>query len=339
MRLAATIPVYSRAGGRTAGDELPDLERTRLSESQQDTIIIAVTLGIVVAIAYGVAYWSWKAKSDRSARVGLYLVIGFPGALLAIYGLARLVNGTESGGIWLATGLGLSLPLAPKFRQFLARFTPLDPASAVDMVGLSGILTTGGFLAVTYMVNPEPAETGTVAIADLASQFAAFTVLAYVLVGASIWRTFREANNRLGLSWPTRRQVGVGVGGVFAGLFVMVIAGVLTTVFQPGFNQEIEQATEGITESVSNPIGAVFFGLGAGISEELLLRGAIQPRFGLILTSVLFALLHNQYGISFILLGVFLMGVVLGLERKYFGTTAAIITHAIFNTIAVLAAT
>jgi hypothetical protein len=63
----------------------------------------------------------------------------------------------------------------------------------------------------------------------------------------------------------------------------------------------------------------------------------VQPRYGLVLTSGLFALLHNQYGISFVLLGVFLMGVVLGLERKYFGTTAAIITHAIFNTIAVLA--
>lgn len=322
---------------RTAVDDLPGLESNRLSESLQDTIIIAVSLGIVVALAYGIAYWSWKARSDRSARVGLYLVLGFPGGLLSIYGLARLVNGTESGGIWLAAGLGLVLPLNPKFRQFVARFTPFDPSSAVDMVGLSGVLAIGGFLALSYAVNPEPAETGTVAIADLVSQFAAFTVLAYVLVGASIWRTFREANNRLGLTWPSRRQIGVGVGGVFAGLFVMVIAGVLTTVFQPDFNQEIEQATEGITESVSNPAGAVFFGLGAGISEELLLRGALQPRFGIVLTSVLFALLHNQYGISFVLLGVFLMGVILGLERKYFGTTAAVITHAIFNTIAVLA--
>jgi membrane protease YdiL (CAAX protease family) len=310
-----------------------------LSESQQDTIIIAVTLGIVVAMAYGIAYWSWKAQTDRSARVGLYLVLGFPGGLLAIYGLARLVNGAESGGIWLATGLGLALPLVSRFRQFLARYTPIDPSSAIDMVGLSAILAIGGFLALTYAIDPEPAETGTVAIADLISQFAAFTVLAFVLVGASIWRTFGEATNRLGLTWPSRRQVAVGIGGVFGGLFVMVVAGILTTVFQPDFNQEIEQATEGITESVSSPIGAVFFGLGAGISEELLLRGAVQPRFGLVLTSLLFALLHNQYGISFVLLGVFLMGVVLGLERKYFGTTAAIITHAIFNTIAVLAGT
>jgi uncharacterized protein len=51
----------------------------------------------------------------------------------------------------------------------------------------------------------------------------------------------------------------------------------------------------------------------------------------------LFAFLHSQYGISFVLAGIFVVGVLLGLERKYLGTTAALITHAIFNAIAVLA--
>jgi uncharacterized protein len=308
-----------------------------LSDSAQNSIIVAITLLVILAIGFGVAYWTFKAQQDRSARVGLYLVLGFPGLLLAIYGLARLVNGSSSGSVWLATGLGLALPLISPFRTLISRFTPLDPGSAIDMVGLAGLLAVGGFLTLSYAVQPEPEDAGDVQLADLISQFAAFTVLAYVLVGVGIWRTAGEATRRLGVTWPTRRQVGVGIAGFFLGLCVMIAAGVLTTIFQPDFNEEIDQATQGITESVSSPIGAVFFGLGAGISEELLLRGAIQPRFGLILTSILFALLHNQYGISFILVGVFLMGVVLGLERKYFGTTAAVITHAIFNTIAVLA--
>ena len=58
---------------------------------------------------------------------------------------------------------------------------------------------------------------------------------------------------------------------------------------------------------------------------------------GLVTTSILFAFLHSQYGISFVLAGIFVVGVILGLERKYLGTTAALITHAIFNAIAVLA--
>ncbi len=249
--------------------------------------------------------------------------------LLAIYGLARVVNGSGSEAVWLVTGLGLLLPLFPSVRTMFARFTPMDPVSAIDMVGLSVLLGVGGFLASSYIAQPEPDDAGDVALADLISQFAAFTILAYVLVGVGVWRTLAEATFRLGLSWPSRRQILVGAGGFFVGLVVMILAGVLTTIFQPDFNEEINQATQGITDSVSSPIGAMFFGLGAGISEELLLRGAIQPRYGLFLTSVLFALLHNQYGISFILAGVFSMGVILGLERKYFGTTAAVITHAL----------
>jgi hypothetical protein len=46
--------------------------------------------------------------------------------------------------------------------------------------------------------------------------------------------------------------------------------------------------------------------------------------------------LHNQYGISFVLLSIFVVGLMLGLERKYFGTTTSFLTHAIFNTIVVL---
>ncbi|MGD9712951.1 MAG: lysostaphin resistance A-like protein, partial [Thermomicrobiales bacterium] len=295
-----------------------------------DSIIIAVSLAILVALSYGAAYWASRAQFDRSARVGLYLVLGFPGGLLAIYGLARVVNGEESGAVWLATGLGLMLPLMPNVRRVFGRLTPMNESSAIDMVGLSLLLGIGGFLALSYAVQPDPEDAGSVALADLISQFSAFTVLAYVLVGVGIWRSFPEATMRLGLTWPSKRQVVAGIGGFFIGMVVMVVAGVLTTIFQPDFNEEINQATQGITESVSNPLGAAFFGLGAGISEELLLRGAIQPRYGLIMTSVLFALLHNQYGISFILAGVFSMGIILGLERKYFGTTAAIITHAIF---------
>jgi uncharacterized protein len=233
--------------------------------------------------------------------------------------------------------VGLFLPLIPRFRTFMARFLPFDAASSIDMVGLAAVLSVGGFLVASYALDPEPVETGSVAVADLLSQFVAMTALAYVIVGVGIWRSFREATHRLGLTWPTGRQIKIGVGGLFLGLLVMVIAGVLTSVLQPDFSDEINQATQGITENISNPIGAVFFGLGAGISEELLLRGAIQPRFGLGVTALLFTLLHSQYGISFVLLGVFTMGVILGLQRKYYGTTAAVITHALFNTIAVLA--
>ena len=85
-------------------------------------------------------------------------------------------------------------------------------------------------------------------------------------------------------------------------------------------------------------IAAPLIGLSAGIGEELLFRGAIQPRYGIFLTSVLFALLHSQYGFSFITLGTFLLGCIFGVIAKRYGTTHAIIAHTSYNTLAVIIA-
>ncbi|HEY8447390.1 MAG TPA: CPBP family intramembrane glutamic endopeptidase [Thermomicrobiales bacterium] len=302
-----------------------------------DFIWAIISLLILLGAAYGMAYWANRAERDRSARVGLYILFGLPGTFVGIYGLAQAVNRRDTGWVWLAVALGMTLPLIPPVRAAFASFLPFNPASAVDMTGLCILLAAIGFLVTSYALDPSPADIDeAVEVSDLAVQFIAGLALAFITVGWRIKRSFREAVVRLGLTMPTPRVVGVGVGTVFIIFIVLAIAGVLTEIFQPDISREISQATQEITENVKNPVGAVFFGLGAGASEELLVRGAIQPKYGLIVSALLFALLHSQYGVSFVLLGVFLVGLVLGLERKYFGTTAAIITHAIFNTISVL---
>ena len=300
-------------------------------------ILALVSIVLTIGAAWGLAFWAHRANRDRSALVGLYLLFGLPGGLLLLYGAALAVNGRSRGVLWLAVGLGMCLPLLKPVRRAFASFTPMDPDSAVDMSGLSILLAIIGFLGGTYLLTPTPADVGgEVGIEALAAQFIASIGLAYVVVGLGIKRTFREANARLGLVRPTLTSVGIALGLVVAAFMTLAVGGILTYLLQPDVSAEIERITEDITANVKNPIGAVFFGLGAGIGEELLIRGAIQPKYGLLLSSLLFALLHSQYGISFVLLAVFLVGVLLGLERKYLGTTAAIITHAVINTIAVL---
>jgi len=302
-----------------------------------EAIWALLSLAIVIAAAYGLVYWANRAEHDRSARVGLYILFGLPGTFVTIYGLAQAVNARETGWVWLAVGLGLILPLIPSVRRLLARVMPIEPSAAVDMTGLCVLFGVLGFLITSYIINPNPAEiSDAVSVSDLAVQFVAGIVLAFIAVGAGIKRNLREAAVRLGLTWPTPRVIGVGLGMVIVVLLILTGAGVLTEIFQPNVSREIAKATEEITTNVESPIGAVLFGLGAGASEELLVRGAIQPKFGLFVSALLFALLHSQYGVSFVLVGVFLVGLALGLERKYFGTTAAIITHAVFNTISVL---
>ena len=309
---------------------------TSLSIVSLESVYIAVTLFIFILIAYGIAFWVRRAVEDRSALIGLYLVLGIPGVLLTLLGLARLSGGDASGFSWLGIGMGLLLPLIPQFRRDFARFTPMDARSPIDMVGLSVVLAFIGFFVFQYAFNPAPEGTGDISVIYLLSQFVFMIVLSFVLVGAGQWRTLREATIRLGLTRISLRQAGIALLAVVAGFIVMGIGGALTQWLQPDFNSEIQQTTEDITKNVNNLAGAVFFGLGAGASEETLLRGAIQPRYGIWVTSLLFALLHSQYGISFVLAGVFCMGVILGLLRSRINTTAAILTHAVFNTIVVL---
>jgi membrane protease YdiL (CAAX protease family) len=57
----------------------------------------------------------------------------------------------------------------------------------------------------------------------------------------------------------------------------------------------------------------------------------MQPRFGLIITSLLFALVHGQYGLSLATLVVFGLGLVLGLVRNRTNTTTSMLTHALYN--------
>jgi membrane protease YdiL (CAAX protease family) len=59
----------------------------------------------------------------------------------------------------------------------------------------------------------------------------------------------------------------------------------------------------------------------------------MQPRFSLPLTALLFALVHNNYGLSFATVVVLVLGLVLGVERIRYNTTTAIITHATYNSL------
>ncbi|MBN1880524.1 CPBP family intramembrane metalloprotease [bacterium] len=74
----------------------------------------------------------------------------------------------------------------------------------------------------------------------------------------------------------------------------------------------------------------------AGIGEELLFRGVIQPLLGIIPASIFFAALHTGFRFSppawAIYSGiVFLLSVTLGMIARYIGLPAAIVCHGIWD--------
>jgi membrane protease YdiL (CAAX protease family) len=84
--------------------------------------------------------------------------------------------------------------------------------------------------------------------------------------------------------------------------------------------------------------GALIIGVTAGISEEMAVRGLLQPRIGLIASNLVFTSVHaGQYGLDGLLV-VFLVGLALGIIRSRTNTTTSAITHAVYNfTLVILA--
>ena len=241
----------------------------------------------------------------------------------------------------LLVGIGLGLPLLRPFRQTLARVTPLEPASAIDMTGLCMVLGLLGFFVGTSLApmaeNP-PELIPSVGILELLVQAATFVAIAYIAAGFPYWRTVRAATARLGIVFPDLRTIGIAIAATFACFLVAGIAGYASQQFDPGLSESLDEVVDQMTAQVQNPLGAVILGASAGIGEEAIFRGALQPRYGLMIPSLLFTMLHGpQYGFNLALLGLFGVSVILGLLRRQVNTTAAMITHALFNALQVLA--
>jgi membrane protease YdiL (CAAX protease family) len=78
--------------------------------------------------------------------------------------------------------------------------------------------------------------------------------------------------------------------------------------------------------------------IGAAMTvEEAFFRGFLQPRLGLITSSVLFALSHFSYGLPFMIVGVFTISLVIGRTLERTGDLLpCIIAHGIFDGVQLL---
>jgi len=296
---------------------------------------------VAVAAVYGLIVWCMKASTgDKAAVMGLYLLWGMPGVLLLVAGLALLTNGNSEGVPVLGIGLGLSLPNLKPFRRAMAKVTNIDPDSAIDWSGLSIVLALLGFLIPTAFVDSAPTvvseNSATMLTTGLLQNLLAYVLIAYVAVGYRNYRTGEEATGRLGIQVPTGTQIIYGLGGVLAAFVAAFIGGVLTNVLQPDVIPGIEESMQAMMSGVTNPFVAVVLAISTGFGEEVFFRGAIQPRMGIVLTAVLFTFLHAQYGFTWILFGLFLVGLIFGWLAKRYGTMAAVVAHVLYNLVAVI---
>lgn len=228
-------------------------------------------------------------------------------------------------------------------RRFAARLIDIDPGHPVHAVALSltmaplvmmGMTVGIGLGTMTAGLEQQVQETGMppVSLAALWAQTGVFVLIALVGVGWLSRRSLGQSLVRLGIVKPKLREVLIGIGLAFALVAAVMVVSAIAGAMGMGEDQEVSELTETLLGTLlSSPLGILSIGLAAAIGEEPLFRGAAQPRFGLLVTSVLFALVHNNYGLSFATVIVFGLGLVLGLIRIRYNTTTSMITHAVYN--------
>ena len=243
-----------------------------------------------------------------SPPVGVaFLISGLVGGLLLLPPVLRLASR------WLPTRADSPVHATALFLSFF-----LIAWSAINMLWVGGVEGM-----------QESAES--VPIGLLAVQATGLVLFALLGVGFLIRRSWSETKERLGLAVFQPRYLLIGPAAVAVLLTVnLVITGIwmLVAPEQAAALGEITDQLFGHYDSFS---AILLLAVLSSVSEELLFRGALQPRLGLIFTAALFAFVHQQYAISPATLVILVIGIVLGLLRRHFGTWTAVLAHFGYN--------
>ncbi len=310
-------------------------------------LLVALT-GLIVAANLGEKRPAWRAVTYVvAATLGLGMAaLGLLSLLLAFI-LSRAPQAFPpeqiealgnlrpvSLGIWLSVGgVSACLVLLPAVRRGLARVLPIRPASSVNTLALVLLIV---FLVQSLGLSElKPrdlsAMLGELSVAQVVASEAVFGVVAIAGAGFLTRRTPRETWERLGLGGLTWRQFGLTLAGVVGLLLLEIVAGAIAMRISPPAYGELSGTTETLYAGLTAPLAAIVVALASGTAEEILFRGALQPRFGLLLTSLAFGVVHVQYGLVWALLSTGATGLVLGIYRQRINTTACILMHGLYN--------
>ncbi|MBA4602941.1 CPBP family intramembrane glutamic endopeptidase [Thermoactinomyces mirandus] len=285
-----------------------------------------------------------------------FVILGFLAAFLI--GITLYLNGkpflpwarhfmADGGSAQKLAKIGLSLWLPalvaiivfiPGVRRLCSRFLPIDPQNRVHTLALSmsmivfiQFFVTQSFGLSTLNQQTVPnTQTGT--LSSIWSQDILLAILGLVGVGWLTRRSFKQTLARLGLWGITWKQAGTGMLIGLVMLLAPIIAQQLSIFFDWADNTHANELTDKILGPLLTSIpGILTLGFAAALGEEIIFRGALLPRLGFIYTSILFTLVHANYGFSVNSLVVLLLAIVLGWARIRYNTIVCMIIHATYN--------
>ncbi len=296
--------------------------------------IIFALIGLVLVANY--------AESYPRLRPLLYSTLLAANAGLIVLALTLEASPTALG-LSAALAALATLPLWRPARLRLAAWLPksgFKPDSPLHMTALSFCVYLIANSLLSYALadglsglrESAQARGEVLSVDGLLAQMLIFIFFGAVGVGLGIRRTLPQVLERLALRAPTPREIYIGFGVAF-GLFWTVYA--LSVLWQLLLPPEvIEQQTELsglIAENIETLSLAFWVAFTAAVGEEIAFRGALQPIFGNLFTSAVFALTHTQYAFTPALGIIFIVSLGFGWARQRYNTTVAIVAHFAYN--------
>lgn len=238
-------------------------------------------------------------------------------------------NATTIGLILQGTAVWGVIICFRSTRHSLERIMPVNPHSPVHTLALlfSGYFASAIILQVSGGLESLADSLTEVSVGLFLVQQLGFVIIAFLGVGVWMRRDWTAVLQRLGLGPLTVRQLLESIGWIALLVLLQAIGGAVWNAIAPEEVALIEQ----ISQTLYQNFGFwhwLALAVGAGIGEEILFRGALQPAQGIWFTSALFAIVHVQYGIfTPATVVLFLLSFILGTIRRRHNTTMAILVH------------
>ena len=244
--------------------------------------------------------------------------------------LTLRVDSPTATGIFLqATAVWGMIVCFRSSRHSLERILPIDPHSPVHTLALmlSGYFAGFFFWQVAGGLENLAENLLTVSVSSFLLQQFGFVLLAFLGVGALTRRGWTAVFQRLGLEPMTWRQMMESLGWILLLLVLQLVGGAIWEATNPDEVALVEQLSQTLYRDFSF-WHWLAFAIGAGVGEEILFRGALQPVLGIWFTSLLFAVVHVQYGfLTPATVVLFLLSLILGYIRRRHSTTTAVFVH------------
>ncbi|MFO7320508.1 MAG: CPBP family intramembrane glutamic endopeptidase [Chloroflexota bacterium] len=242
----------------------------------------------------------------------------------------------------VAAAISSAFVTSPAARLSLRRILPAsadyNPESPVHLAGVvlslaflvlntTQFVLGGGLGGLADMIE----ATG-VALDEVLFVGLLWVLAALLSVGFGIRRTMEQTLARLSLRWPTSTDLRAGIltgGLLYAGS--IVVAMIWALFVSPETFAEQTAAAQRLGQAINSLPLLLVVSLWAPIGEEVFFRGAMQPVFGIVPTSLFFALIHTQYALTPASVWIVVVAIVLGFLRERTSTTATIVAHFVYN--------